>query len=158
MIRKLATAAVLVALGASFGGTRVVQTTTHRAPAVATEHVVGYFNDASGGVAPYSGGGWLLTSTGTVSVAGLAQYHGDLAGDGVTDIVGMVGTTDGHGYWLVGADGGVFAFGDAPYLGSLPGDGIVPSSPIAGIGWCNYGNGYVLVSQGREAYPFGCSN
>jgi hypothetical protein len=124
-------------------------------PAVGTTvHVVGFWTDPATAAGP--GGGWLVNSDGDVMPEGGAPYHGDLDGRGVSDITGMLATLDGGGYWLVGADGGVFTFGNAHYHGSLPGSGITPSTPVAGIDWCNAGQGYVVITQQGAAYPFNC--
>jgi hypothetical protein len=49
----------------------------------------------------------------------------------VTNVRGVVATTDGKGYWMVGTDGGVFAFGDAGFVGSIPGLGIHINNIVA---------------------------
>ena len=74
------------------------------------------------------------------------------------EIVGMVGTPDGHGYWLAAKDGGVFAFGDAQYLGSCPAstkpcDDL--SAPIAAIAATPNGHGYWLVATNGAVFFFG---
>jgi hypothetical protein len=48
-------------------------------------------------------------------------------------VIGMVPTSDQHGYWLIGADGGLFAFGDAPFVGSLPGLGVQVSDIVGAV-------------------------
>jgi hypothetical protein len=148
MIRKLAAAAVLVALGASLGGTRVVQASD------SPSHVIGFWTDPA--MSRTTGGGWLVTNTGTVTPVGAAPSYGQLGAGTVADVVGLLATPDGGGYWLAGSDGGVFSFGDAHFRGSLPGRRIVPDMAIAGIASCGAGDGYVLVQADGGWYPFGC--
>ncbi len=65
-------------------------------------------------------------------------------------MVGMSPTADANGYWLVASDGGIFAFGDAGFHGSLGGQTL--SAPIAGM--IPNGNGYTLIGQDGQLYPF----
>ncbi len=72
----------------------------------------------------------------------------------VNNIVGIVGTSTGHGYWMVGSDGGVFAFGDASFVGSLPGLGVHVNN-IVGIVGTSTGHGYWMVGSDGGVFAFG---
>ncbi len=72
----------------------------------------------------------------------------------VSNVVGIVGTSTGHGYWIVGSDGGVFAFGDASFVGSLPGLGVHVSN-VVGIVGTSTGHGYWMVGSDGGVFAFG---
>ncbi len=104
-----------------------------------------------------SGAGyWMVGSDGGVFAFGSAPYLGSLPGDHVkvSDIVGVVPTSDNGGYWMVGRDGGVFAFGDAGFKGSLPGDH-VKVSDIVGVVPTSDGGGYWMVGSDGGVFAFG---
>jgi hypothetical protein len=100
----------------------------------------------------------LVGSDGGVFVFGQSgtAFYGSLPGIGfhVTDIVGMVTTSNNEGYYLVGSDGGVFAFGDATFEGSLPGIG-VRVNDIVGIALTANDGGYFLVGKDGGVFAFG---
>jgi hypothetical protein len=83
-------------------------------------------------------------------------FFGSLPGLGivVSNIVGLVSTTDQRGYFLIGSDGGIFAFGDAPYLGSLPGLGIRVTNAV-GIVPTRDDRGYFVVGRDGGVFTFG---
>lgn len=111
----------------------------------------------------------LITSTGYQMVGAdggvfsfqptgiLSHFDGSLPGlhISVSNIVGMVDSSDHLGYYLVGADGGVFAFGDTTFVGSLPGIGVVPVAPIVGIVPTPDDLGYFLVGRDGGVFAFG---
>jgi hypothetical protein len=102
-----------------------------------------------------TGGYDLVGDDGGVFVFG-GGFFGSLPGLGihVSDIVGIVPSSDRRGYFLVGADGGVFSFGDTTYEGSLPGLG-VRVDDIAGIVPTADDRGYFLVGRDGGVFAFG---
>ena len=112
------------------------------------------------------GGYWLVASDGGVFAFGDAGYYGSLPGLGFAPagsaaphaldapVVGMVPSTDDHGYFMVAADGGVFAFGDARYEGSCPGSGGCSGSAVSVLPDAS-GHGYWLVTATGYVYTFG---
>jgi hypothetical protein len=109
--------------------------------------------------APAPSGYDLVGQDGGVFVFPTGQsggFYGSLPGLGVhvSDIVGMVPSSDDKGYFLVGQDGGVFAFGDAPFLGSLPGIHVAVHD-IKGIVPTRDNRGYFLVGQDGGVFAFG---
>jgi hypothetical protein len=111
-------------------------------------------------------GYWLVASDGGIFAFGDSGFYGSLPGLGIgpagagsgrklsAPIVGMVPSTDSHGYFMVGADGGVFAFGDAHFEGSCPGIGGC-SGPAVAVMPDASGNGYWLVTATGNIYTFG---
>ena len=102
---------------------------------------------------------WRLPARGSdggVFEFGDARYFGSLPAlhVHVSDIVGMVESSDGGGYLLVGADGGVFKFGDTRYFGSLPALH-VHVSDIVGMVESSDGGGYLLVGADGGVFKFG---
>jgi len=97
----------------------------------------------------------MVGSDGGVFVFG-GGFYGSLPGLGikVNNVIGMVGSTTGHGYYLVGSDGGVFSFGDVSFAGSLPGLGIKVNN-IVGIVSTGTGKGYYLVGNDGGVFAFG---
>ena len=83
-------------------------------------------------------------------------FYGSLPGLDVhvSDVVGIVPSSDDRGYFLVGADGGVFSFGDTSFEGSLPGLG-VSVRDIAGIVPTSDDRGYFLVGADGGVFAFG---
>jgi Domain of unknown function (DUF1906) len=80
---------------------------------------------------PVHGGSfWLYTGYGNVYESPGARFYGSpFASDaGVSSIIGMASTVDGHGYWLVDSAAKVFPYGDAASLRALG-----HSHPIKGI-------------------------
>jgi hypothetical protein len=69
----------------------------------------------AGIVAAPGGGYWLYTRAGNVYTRGGARFYGAPTATGFhgSAIVGLVGSTDGHGYWLADAAGAVLHYGDA---------------------------------------------
>jgi YVTN family beta-propeller protein len=120
------------------------------------------------GITPTSdrGGYWLVASDGGIFAFGDSGYYGSIPGVGLAPagsgasrsldapIVGMVPSTDGHGYFMVAADGGVFAFGDARFEGSCPGIGGCSGTAVAVMPDAT-GNGYWLVTSTGSVYSFG---
>jgi|SRR5579872_6717765 len=100
---------------------------------------------------PDGGGYWLVANDGGIFAFGDAPFFGSL-GNLVLNkpIEAMIATPDGLGYWMVASDGGIFAFGDAAFHGSLGGRTL--SAPIAGM--IPNGNGYTLIGQDGQLYPF----
>ena len=98
----------------------------------------------------------LVGSDGGVFSFGGPPYEGSLPDLGVrvSNIVGMVSTTDGKGYWMVGSDGGVFAFGDAGFIGSLPGLGVHVNDVVAFVPTPT-GKGYWMVGSDGGVFAFG---
>ncbi len=106
--------------------------------------------------APPAGGGYnLVGDDGGVFVFG-GGFYGSLPGLGihVSNIVGIVPSSDKRGYFLVGSDGGVFSFGDTTFEGSLPGLG-VHVNDIAGIVPTSDDRGYFLVGRDGGVFAFG---
>jgi hypothetical protein len=111
-------------------------------------------------------GYWLVASDGGVFAFGDASFYGSLPGLGIAPaasgaarelnapIVGMVPSTDDHGYFMVAADGGVFAFGDARFEGSCPGIGGCTGTAVSVLPDAT-GHGYWLVTATGYAYTFG---
>jgi hypothetical protein len=79
------------------------------------------------------------------------------AGAGATTlsapVIGIAGTSDGHGYWLAGSDGGVFTFGDAGFHGSMGGKSL--AAPVVGIARTPDGGGYWLAAADGGVFSFG---
>jgi hypothetical protein len=100
----------------------------------------------------HSGGGyWLVATDGGIFAFGDAPFYGSLGSLTLNKPVeAMIATPDGLGYWMVASDGGIFAFGDATFHGSLGGRTL--SAPIAGM--IPNGNGYTLIGQDGQLYPF----
>jgi YVTN family beta-propeller protein len=103
----------------------------------------------------------LVGSDGGVYVLPTGQsggFYGSLPGLSppvtVSDIVGMVPSSDYQGYFLVGSDGGVFSFGDTTYEGSLPGLN-VKVDDIVGIVPSSDDKGYFLVGSDGGVFAFG---
>ena len=103
-----------------------------------------------------TGGYWMVGSDGGVFAFGTAGFKGSLPGLGVhvSNIVGVVPTSDHGGYWMVGKDGGVFAFGDAGFVGSLPGLGVKVSN-VVGVVPTSTGKGYWMVGSDGGVFAFG---
>ncbi len=103
-------------------------------------------------VTPNGGGYWLVASDGGIFAFGDAGFYGSTGSLVLNEpIEGMTSTPDGRGYWMVASDGGVFCFGDAAFHGSLGGQTL--SAPIAGM--IPNGNGYTLIGEDGQEYPFG---
>ena len=104
---------------------------------------------------PAASGYNLVGDDGGVFVFG-GGFYGSLPGLGihVSNIVGMVPSSDKKGYFLVGSDGGVFSFGDTTFEGSLPGRG-VHVNDIAGIVPTSDDKGYFLVGRDGGVFAFG---
>jgi len=102
-------------------------------------------------VTPDGGGYWLVASDGGIFAFGDAPFYGSLGSLRLNKpIEAMIPTPDGGGYWMVASDGGIFAFGGAGFHGSLGGQTL--SAPIAGM--IPNGNGYTLIGQDGQLYPF----
>jgi hypothetical protein len=102
-------------------------------------------------VTPSGGGYWMVATDGGIFAFGDAGFYGSTGSLVLNQpIEGMTATPDGHGYWMVASDGGVFCFGDAAFHGSLGGRTL--SAPIAGM--IPNGNGYTLIGQDGQLYPF----
>lgn len=102
-------------------------------------------------VTPDGGGYWMVATDGGIFSFGDASFYGSMGSVPLNQpIEGMTATPDGRGYWMVASDGGVFCFGDAAFHGSLGGRTL--SAPIAGM--IPNGNGYTLIGQDGQAYPF----
>ena len=111
-------------------------------------------------------GYWLVATDGGVFAFGDAGFYGSIPGLGIAPagsgaaqelnapIVGMVPSTDDHGYFMVAADGGVFAFGDAQFEGSCPGSGGCSGSAVSVLPDAT-GHGYWLVTATGYVYTFG---
>ena len=120
------------------------------------------------GIVPTSdrAGYWLDASDGGIFAFGDSGFYGSIPGVGLhpagsglpnsldAPIVGMVPSSDGHGYFMVASDGGVFAFGDARFAGSCPGIGGCSGAAVA-VMPDSSGNGYWLVTQTGHVYTFG---
>jgi hypothetical protein len=112
------------------------------------------------------GGYWLDASDGGVFSFGDTQFYGSIpglglhpAGSGVPNsldapIVGMVPSTDDHGYFMVASDGGVFAFGDATFAGSCYSVGGCSGTAVSVMPDAT-GHGYWLVTSTGAVYAFG---
>jgi hypothetical protein len=82
----------------------------------------------------YTNAEWVVTAAGSMFSSSPAVFYGAPENSNVKlnlPVVGMDGTTDGHGYWIVAGDGGLFAYGDAPYYGST--GSLVLNKPIVGM-------------------------
>jgi hypothetical protein len=100
------------------------------------------------------GGGWTVTSSGSVGAFGGAALYGSEAGASLNNpIVGIASTPDGHGYWLVASDGGIFSFGDAAFHGST--GSLHLNKPIVGMASTSDGGGYWLVASDGGIFSFG---
>ena len=100
-----------------------------------------------------AGGGWDVTSAGSVIPFGGAGDYGSVSHPLNRAIVGMTATPDGHGYWLVASDGGIFAFGDANFHGST--GGIHLNQPVVGMTATRDGGGYWMVASDGGIFSFG---
>ena len=101
-------------------------------------------------VTPDGSGYWLVASDGGV-FAYNAPFYGSTGSLHLNQpIEAILPTADGQGYWMVASDGGIFAFGDAEFHGSLGGQTL--TAPIAGM--IPNGNGYTLIGQDGQLYPF----
>ncbi len=101
-----------------------------------------------------TGGGWIVSSNGSIQTTGGAPCYGSLAGQSLNaPIVGIAATPDGKGYWLVASDGGVFAFGDATFYGYMGGKPL--NQPIVGMASTPDGKGYWLVASDGGIFTFG---
>jgi len=99
-------------------------------------------------------GYWLVTSDGSVSGFGDANFYGDTGGVPLNrPVVGMAATPTGRGYWLVASDGGIFTYGDARFLGST--GGIHLNRPIVGLAATPTGRGYWLVASDGGIFSYG---
>jgi hypothetical protein len=107
------------------------------------------------GVAACSrGGGWGVTSTGTVSAFGAAPAEGQIGTLRLHQpVVGIAPTPDCAGYWLVASDGGIFSFGDATFHGST--GAMRLNKPIVGMTPTPDGGGYWLVASDGGIFSFG---
>jgi hypothetical protein len=102
-------------------------------------------------VTPDGAGYWMVATDGGIFAFGDAPFYGSLGNLTLNKpIEAMIATPDGLGYWMVASDGGIFAFGDAAFHGSLGGRTL--SAPIAGM--IPNGNGYTLIGQDGQLYPF----
>ena len=105
----------------------------------------------------YQGSGyWMVGNDGGIFSFGGAPFEGSLPGLNihVTNVVGMVPTSDSKGYWQVGRDGGVFAFGDAGFVGSIPGLHIAVSNIVGAVPTSD-GKGYWMVGSDGGVFAFG---
>jgi len=113
---------------------------------------------AVGVIPPRPPGYDLVGSDGGVFVFGTPGqgFYGSLPGLGVkvSNIVGIVPTSNDQGYFLVGSDGGVFAFGNAPFENSLPGIGVHVKN-IVGIVPTADDLGYFVVGSDGGVFAFG---
>jgi hypothetical protein len=111
---------------------------------------------------PDGGGYWLVTANGSVFAFGNAHLAGGGAGlipygslQGLPiagTIVGIVSSSDGHGYYLVGSDGSVYAFGDARYLGSEANQPL--NFPVVAMVRDTRTGGYWLVGSDGGIFSF----
>jgi hypothetical protein len=111
-------------------------------------------------------GYWLVATDGGVFAFGDSGFYGSLPGLGIAPagsgrpkalnapIVGMVPSSDDHGYFMVARDGGVFAFGDAQFEGSCPGIGGCSGAAVSVLPDAS-GHGYWLVTTSGNVYTFG---
>jgi hypothetical protein len=111
-------------------------------------------------------GYWLDASDGGVFSYGDTSFYGSIPGLGLhpagsglpnslqAPIVGMVPSSDDHGYFMVASDGGVFAFGDATFAGSCYSVGGCSGSAVA-VMPDSTGGGYWLVTDQGAVYAFG---
>jgi hypothetical protein len=99
-----------------------------------------------------------MWSNGKVVALDGAQYHGDAAGAGRDDFVGMATDFWSAGYWLVTSTGRVYAYGKVCQDQALVRPPKVPSSGI--VGAINLGNsvdeGFDLVGANGAVYRFQC--
>jgi hypothetical protein len=112
------------------------------------------------------GGYWLDASDGGVFSFGDTSFYGSIPGLGISPagsggahslqapIVGMVPSSDDHGYFMVASDGGVFAFGDAAFAGSCYSIGGCSGSAVSVMPDAS-GHGYWLVTTTGAVYGFG---
>jgi hypothetical protein len=105
---------------------------------------------------PAATGYTLVGTDGGVFAFGSAAFEGSLPGLGVSvsNIAGIVPSSDDRGYFLVGSDGGVFSFGDTNFEGSLPGLGVSVGN-IVGIVPSSDDRGYFLVGSDGGVFAFG---
>jgi hypothetical protein len=102
-------------------------------------------------VTPTGKGYWMVATDGGIFAFGDARFFGSTGSIRLNrPIEGMTATASGHGYWMVASDGGIFSFGDARFHGSMGGRSL--SAPIAGM--IPHGNGYTLIGQDGQLYPF----
>jgi hypothetical protein len=101
-------------------------------------------------VTPDGGGHWRAATDGGIFSFGSARFFGSVGARLNKQVEGMTTASSGNGYWMVASDSGIFAFGDAGFHGSTGGRSL--SAPTAGM--IPNGNGYTLIGQDGQVYPF----